>query len=182
MKRELVKFSGTDKLMLTPCENTLYELCALGLQKKKTLTVELKVPNSSCKIVCNYRVGQKELFDLVTTVVHQAPNTSCEIRIRGVLADGGISTYVGKVVVAKAARGAVARLDDKVLVIGSGIRNHAEPIMQIETNEVTAIHTTSISRIDAAQLYYLQSRGLAQKEAEKLLADAFLASPEANAL
>ncbi|MBU0649994.1 SufD family Fe-S cluster assembly protein [Patescibacteria group bacterium] len=182
MKKQLISFAHVDELTLAPVEDTLYELGALDLLEKKTLTVKLKVPSSSCKIVCNYRVGRKEFFDLTTTVVHQAPNTFCEIRIRGVLADGGISTYVGKVVVAKAARGAVARLDDKVLVIGSGIRNHAEPIMQIETNEVTAIHTTSISRIDAAQLYYLQSRGLAQKEAEMLLADAFLASSETDAL
>jgi len=93
------------------------------------------------------------------------------------LDDGGESRYVGKVVVQKTARGSDSRLEDRTLVIWDGIRNHAEPIMQIETDDVTASHASTTGRLDEHQLFYLQSRGLSRKEAGDVLVQAFLELP-----
>jgi len=90
------------------------------------------------------------------------------------LDDGGESRYVGKVVVQKTAHGSDSRLEDRTLVIGDGIRNHAEPIMQIETNDVTASHISTTGRVDEDQLFYLRSRGLSRVEAINFIVLGFL--------
>jgi Fe-S cluster assembly protein SufD len=48
--------------------------------------------------------------------------------------------------------------------------------MQIETDDVTASHSSFTGRVDKEQLYYLQSRGLSKEESQDLLVNAFLES------
>jgi len=175
MRKEVVNFNSSDVLTLAPVEDTLYTIRYDGNGRgQKALTVNLGVPNVSCRIYYGYKVSLGNVIDLVTMVVHEAPHTTSDTIIRGVLFDGGVSNYVGKVMVKKSARGSSSKLDDRVLVIGNATHNHAEPIMQIETNDVTASHASTTGRVDENQLYYLQSRGLSRDESQNLLVEAFL--------
>ena len=96
--------------------------------------------------------------------------------MRGVLYDKAKSTYIGEIVIDSRAQGSSSYLENAALVIGSATHNHTEPILKIEADDVSASHSSFTGRIDAGLLYYLQSRGMAITQAEKLLAKAFLAS------
>lgn len=174
MKKEILDFSKVDQLVLSPLEDVEYAIPFGAWVGQKSLVVNLERSSVSCKISCRYKASLGKVFDLVTAVVHKAPNTNSDTTIRGVLCDGGVSKYQGKVVIEKTAQGSVSKLDDKVLVVGEGTRNHAEPTMQIETNDVIASHASSTGRVDENQLYYLQSRGLSREESQALLVEAFL--------
>lgn len=177
MKRQDIEFKNIDVITLTPTEDMLYIiLCNGDGQGQKSLTVNLDVPNVACKIYCGYKISLGNTINLVTTIVHKAPATSCHTSIRGVLYDGGVSSYRGKVIIEQTATGATSRLEDRVLVVGKGTHNHAEPIMQIEANDVIASHASTTGRVDENQIYYLQSRGLSREESQDLLVDAFLTS------
>lgn len=179
MKKEVVNFNSADVLTLSPREDTLYNVCYDGSWKgQKSLIVNLEHPNVSCKIYCGYRVSLGNVIDLITTVVHKAPNTFCDTRIKGVLFDGGISNYRGKVVIERFAQGSSSYLENATLVVGNATHNHTEPTMQIEANDVSASHSSFTGRADENQLYYLQSRGLSKEESTELLVDAFLESIE----
>ena len=179
MNKENINFNNADVLTLSPREDTSYMLIFDGdWQGQKSLVVNLETPNVSCKIYCGYKVLPGTAVDLVTIITHKAANTSSDTAIRGALFNGGVSKYQGKVVIERTAQGSLSRLDDRVLVIGEGIHNHAEPVMQIEANDVSASHASSTGRVDENQLYYLQSRGLSYEESQKLLVDAFLAPLE----
>jgi len=175
MKKVNINFNSADALTLSPKEDTLYNIRYDGSKPgQKSLVVSLTIPNVSCTVYFGYKASLGTIIDLVTTVVHKAPYTTSDTEIEGVLYDGGISNYQGKVIVEKTARGSVSRLEDRVLVVGEGTHNHAEPVMQIETNDVTASHASTTGRVDENQLYYLQSRGLSRDESQDLLVDAFL--------
>ena len=175
MKKEVVDFNSADVLTLSPAEDTLYNIQYDGSRwGQKSLAVILSVPNVSCKLYCGYKLSLGNVLDLVTTVIHKAPNTVSDTTIRGVLFDGGVSNYQGKVIIEKTAQGSSSQLDDRVLVVGNATHNHAEPIMQIEANDVNASHSSSTSRVDKNQVYYLESRGLSREESQNLLIDAFL--------
>jgi Fe-S cluster assembly protein SufD len=175
MKKVVLNYIDTDKIVQSPTEDTQYLIKLDGdIQGQKSILVNLEVSGVSCKIVCGFKLSRGQTLDLTTTVIHKARGTRSETTIRGVLLAGSVSNYVGKVVIEKTANGSVSRVDDKVLVIGEGTRNHAEPVMQIETNDVIASHSSSTGRVDENQLYYLQSRGLSREEAQNLLVDAFL--------
>ena len=181
MRRIGLLYSNINHESFSPTEDTEYVINFPSGEKSteqscKSLVVKLETPNIICKINSACRIGKNQVFDLATSIVHIAPQTTSQTRIKVVLDDGGESRYVGKVVVQKTAHGSDSRLEDRTLVIGDGIRNHAEPIMQIENDDVTASHASTTGRLDENQMFYLQSRGLSYKEARDLLLSAFLAS------
>jgi Fe-S cluster assembly protein SufD len=53
-------------------------------------------------------------------------------------------------------------------------RSDANPILLIDENDVTAGHAASIGQVDPEDMYYLQSRGLDQDTAERLVIRGFL--------
>jgi ABC-type transport system involved in Fe-S cluster assembly, permease component len=59
-------------------------------------------------------------------------------------------------------------------MLSDNARADANPILLIDEYEVQAGHAASVSRVDQEQLYYLMSRGLEQKQAEKLMIRGFL--------
>jgi len=182
MKRIELLYSNISQENFSPTEDTEYVVNYSSgeestEQGQRLLVIKLETPDITCKINSACRIGKDQVFDLATSVTHTAPHTTSQTRIKVVLDDGGESRYVGKIIVQKTAHGANSRLEDRTLVIGDGIRNYAEPIMQIETDDVTASHASTTGRLDEHQLFYLQSRGLSHKEASDVLVQAFLELP-----
>ena len=174
MKKQILDFKNTNQLDLFPMEDTMYVISTDNWKDQKSLIVNLGYPNVSCKIRCGYKVSSGEVVNLITTIIHKAPNTSSDAIVRAVLFDGGVSNYIGKVIIKKSARGSLSNLENATLVVGEATHNHTEPIMQIETDDVTASHSSFTGRIGKEQLYYLMSRGLSLEESQGLLINAFL--------
>ena len=68
-----------------------------------------------------------------------------------------------------------AEQESRVLMLSEKARGDANPILLIDEDDVTAGHAASVGRVDPVQLYYLMSRGITQKEAERLVIHGFLA-------
>ena len=54
-------------------------------------------------------------------------------------------------------------------------RGDANPMLLIDEDDVMAGHAASVGRVDPLQLYYLMSRGISKKEAERLIIHGYLA-------
>ncbi len=63
---------------------------------------------------------------------------------------------------------------ERVLMLSEKARGDANPILLIDEDDVMAGHAASVGRVDELQLYYLMSRGLSRKEAERLVVHGFL--------
>ena len=50
-----------------------------------------------------------------------------------------------------------------------------QAILLIDEDDVTAGHAASVGRVDPLHLYYLMSRGISRREAERLIIHGFLA-------
>ncbi len=138
-------------------------------------------PGVTAELVGLYKLGKDTLgngekLDFVTIANHQVPNTSCQTTIKGVLLDGGESSYTGKIKIAKEAQQTSSFLHDAVLVAGENTKNRSDPMLEIEADDVKASHGASTGRIDENQLYYLQSRGLTKAEATKIILEGFFES------
>ena len=64
--------------------------------------------------------------------------------------------------------------ESRVLMLSEKARGDANPILLIDEDDVTAGHAASVGRVDPIQLYYLMSRGIPKKEAERLIIHGFL--------
>lgn len=72
------------------------------------------------------------------------------------------------------ARGAEAQQESRVLMLSTKARGDANPILLIDDNDVVAGHAASVGRVDEQKMYYLMSRGVDKKTAERLVIRGFL--------
>lgn len=92
----------------------------------------------------------------------------------GVALDESTLTFNGIGHILKDSKNSDAQQESRVLMLSDDARADANPILLIDEYEVQAGHAASISRVNQEQLYYLMSRGLESKQAEKLIIRGFL--------
>ena len=130
--------------------------------------------HSEVKVVAISSGRQVQGID--TRVTNMAPHSVGNILQHGVIRERGTLTFNGIGHILKGAKGADAQQESRVLMLSDKARGDANPILLIDEFEVTAGHAASAGRLDPDELYYLMSRGLPQKEAERLVTRGFLGS------
>ncbi|MGI8612586.1 MAG: Fe-S cluster assembly protein SufD [Nocardioidaceae bacterium] len=110
-------------------------------------------------------------------VDHNAPNTRSDVDYRGALQGKGAHTvWVGDVLIRKVAEGIQTYESNRNLVLTDGCRADSVPNLEIETGEIVgAGHASTTGRFDDLQLFYLQSRGVPEDEARRLVVYGFFA-------
>ncbi|WP_223591953.1 Fe-S cluster assembly protein SufD [Neobacillus bataviensis] len=127
-------------------------------------------------------VGRGEQTQNFTTkVVHFGKHTEGYILKHGVMKDSASSIFNGIGKIEHGASKSNAEQESRVLMLSEKARGDANPILLIDEDDVTAGHAASVGRVDPIQLYYLMSRGIPKKEAERLVIHGFLA-PVVNQL
>lgn len=110
-----------------------------------------------------------------THVEHIAKNTEGLIEHYGVAADESFLVFEGTGKIHKGMKESVAHQTNNGVVLGRYARLDANPLLLIDEYDVEASHGAAIGRIDEEQLYYLMSRGLSEKAAQRLIINGFLA-------
>lgn len=93
----------------------------------------------------------------------------------GVMKDSATAIFHGIGKIEHGATKSNAEQESRVLMLNKDARGDANPILLIDEDDVTAGHAASVGRVDPLHLYYLMSRGISQKEAERLIIHGFLA-------
>ncbi|MFC4651976.1 Fe-S cluster assembly protein SufD [Lactococcus nasutitermitis] len=116
----------------------------------------------------------KQTQGVNTRVTNYGKNSIGHILQNGVILDSGTLTLNGIGHIIHGASGADAQQSSRVLMLSDSARGDANPILLIDENDVTAGHAASIGQIDPEDLYYLQSRGLDEDTAKRLVIRGFL--------
>ena len=108
-------------------------------------------------------------------VHHDAPHTRSRVTYKGALQGAGARTvWVGDVLIRKVAEGIETYESNRNLVLTDGCQADSVPNLEIETGEITgAGHASATGRFDDQQLFYLQSRGIHEDEARRLVVHGF---------
>ena len=113
-------------------------------------------------------------FDIVTDLTHEAPHTTGHVLARGVLRESARTIFKGMIRIEPGAKNSNSYLAEHAMILSKKARADAIPGLEIETNEVKATHSGSVSQIDEEQVFYLMARGLTQSEAQRLIILGFL--------
>ncbi|WP_125763364.1 Fe-S cluster assembly protein SufD [Companilactobacillus hulinensis] len=111
-----------------------------------------------------------------TKVTNYGRHTIGHILQHGVILESSTLTFNGVGHIVKGARGSDAQQESRVLMLSRKARGDANPILLIDENDVTAGHAASVGRVNAEQMYYLMSRGIDEKTAQRLVIRGFLSS------
>lgn len=107
-------------------------------------------------------------------IEHKAPDTEGYIENYGVANNGSVLVFEGTGKINKNMKRSVARQSNRGIVLGKTSRLDANPLLLIDEFDVIASHGAAIGKMDEEQLYYLMSRGLTLKNAERLIINGFL--------
>src|SRR3982750_4802285 len=118
--------------------------------------------------------GHGQHQDAGAKIVHAAPNTTSNIFAKSISKDGGRSTYRGLLEVAKGATGVKSKVVCDALLLDEHSRSDTYPTIRIDENDANGGHEASVSKIGEEQLFYLQSHGLSEEEASKMIVNGFI--------
>lgn len=122
-----------------------------------------------------YFVDPGEHIEHRTMIVHNHPECRSRVIYKGALdGKGAHSTWVGNALIAPTAPGTDSYELNRNLVLTPGAIADSEPNLEIENgNIVGAGHASSVGRFDDEELFYLQSRGISEATARKLVVRGF---------
>ena len=108
-------------------------------------------------------------------VDHAVPHCSSNVLYKGALqGDDARTVWIGDVLIRAAAEGTETFELNRNLVLTDGARADSVPNLEIETGEIAkAGHASTTGRFDDEQLFYLQSRGIEEEEARRLVVRGF---------
>lgn len=107
--------------------------------------------------------------DINIKVLHIAEQTHSKVQVRSALFDDFSFSCFGSIEIEKGAKGSEAFLELKALLFSKKAHAKFDPSLQIRNKDVKAYHAATIGTVSDRDIFYLRSRGLSRKKAEKIL-------------
>ena len=122
-----------------------------------------------------YFVDPGEHIEHRTMVVHNYPECKSRVVYKGALeGPKAHSTWIGNALIKPTAPKTDSYELNRNLVLTAGAFADSEPNLEIENGDIVgAGHASSVGRFDDEELFYLQSRGIPESEARKLVVRGF---------
>ncbi|MDC6350532.1 Fe-S cluster assembly protein SufD [Zeaxanthinibacter sp. PT1] len=118
-------------------------------------------------------LGDKQHVDHHTLVHHRQPNCESHQDYKGIYGENSTGVFNGKIIVDKIAQKTNAFQQNNNVLVSDKATINTKPQLEIFADDVKCSHGCTIGQLDEDALFYLQTRGIPQKEARALLMYAF---------
>jgi Fe-S cluster assembly protein SufD len=146
----------------------------INLDGESKIEVVLAGENASVELVGLVIGKGSDEKSLEAYITHAAPNTKSNVNVRAVLRGKSQFDFRGSVKIEKGAKGADAYLRSDALLFDDAKMGDDTPALEILDPDVRAGHAATVGKVDEQMLFYLMSRGLTKRQAEKILIDGFI--------
>jgi Fe-S cluster assembly protein SufD len=110
-----------------------------------------------------------QLHDFRTVQDHVAPTTTSNLLFKGAVQDTSRAVYTGLIHIGKQAAGVNAFQTNRNVKLSAGAWAESVPNLEIENNDVHCSHASAVGPVDEDQRFYLESRGVPPRAAERLV-------------
>ncbi len=147
---------------------------AVGSRLTKNFSdLDLVGVGASGKMSGFYFTDGEQHLDHDTQQNHLAPNTFSDLLFKGALKEKSRSVWQGMVFVAADAQKTDGYQANRNLILSENARADSIPGLEISADDVRCSHGSTIGKIDPEPLFYLLSRGIPEKDAERLVVEGF---------
>jgi Fe-S cluster assembly protein SufD len=147
---------------------------AIGSRLTKNFTeLDLAGQGSTGRMSGFYFTDGNQHLDHDTQQNHFAPNTTSDLLFKGALKGKSRSVWQGMIYVAPGAQKTDGYQANRNLVLDDKARADSIPGLEILADDVRCTHGATVGKLEAEPLFYLKSRGIPQKEAERLVVEGF---------
>ena len=120
-----------------------------------------------------YFTDGSQHLDHDTQQNHLAPNTTSDLLFKGALKGKSRSVWQGMIYVAPGAQKTDGYQANRNLVLSDQSRADSIPGLEILADDVRCTHGATVGKLEQEPLFYLKSRGIPQKDAERLVVEGF---------
>jgi len=148
---------------------------------RMSATVRYDAPGGDAELLGLYFADEGQHLESRLLVDHAQPNCKSNVLYKGALQGDpdakkpdAHTVWVGDVLIRAEATGTDTFEVNRNLVLTDGARADSVPNLEIETGEIVgAGHASATGRFDDEQLFYLQARGIPEKQARRLVVRGF---------
>src|SRR5690606_20207051 len=134
----------------------------------------LMEPGAHGEVLSIAFAGRNQVQDAGGKAIHVAPHTTSQILSKSIAKDGGRSSYRGLLKVYPDANNSKSTVVCDALLLDEYSESDTYPYIEIEAPDVTVGHEATVSKVGDDQIFYLQSRGLTEDEANAMVVNGFL--------
>lgn len=136
------------------------------------LHVNLSGYQSSFDSKVAYLCQNDQILDMNHIVYHYGKKSECNMQVDGTLKDNAQKAYRGTIDLKKGCCGAKGHEMEETLLLSPKTVNKSLPVILCDEEDVEGEHGATIGRLSSDILFYMQSRGISEKEAEVLMSRA----------
>ena len=146
---------------------------AIGAQLSRYHLSVVLGEGAECAVDGLALLAGSQLADTHSCIDHAQPHGTSR-QLHKCIADGSAhAVFNGKVIVRPGAQRTDSAQSSRNLLLSSRAQIDTQPQLEIFADDVKCTHGATIGQLDAEELFYLQSRGLAEGAARQLLTYAF---------
>ena len=148
---------------------------SLGSELSRTnVEAGLAAPGSDSEMLGLYFADSNQVLDHHTLQDHLAPNAHSDLLYKGALRDESLAVFSGLIRVEPGAQKTDAYQTNRNLILGTDEAMAVSlPNLEIMADDVKCSHGSTTGQVDDVELFYLMSRGIPRREAEKLVVFGF---------
>ena len=140
---------------------------------RNNLTLHLNDQNIESHLYGLYLTAGTQLVDNHSEVHHKMPHCESNQLYKGVLFDKSRGVFNGKIYVYQDAQKTNAFQQSNNVLFSDTATVNAKPQLEIFADDVKCSHGTTIGQINKDAIFYLQSRGIGEVSAKKMMVNAF---------
>ena len=159
---------------------SLIQLVLGGLHTDASFHAELAGYQSKFVSDTAYICHENQYLDMNQTVVHTGKKTDCNMKTDGTVKDNATKTYRGTIDMVKGCSGSTGNEMETTLLLSPDAVVKAAPIILCGEDDISAEHGSTIGKLSPEMLFYMNSRGIDQNTAERLLTRAKISAAAAN--
>jgi Fe-S cluster assembly protein SufB len=137
-------------------------------------SVFLMEPGAKGDVLSVAFAGKGQHQDAGGKMVHVAPHTTSTITSKSISKAGGRTSYRGLIKVHPGCHDVKSFVKCDALLLDETSISDTYPYIECDEPDVNIGHEATVSKVSDEQLFYLQSRGIPQTEAETMIVNGFI--------
>ncbi len=149
----------------------------LGLGTRLTrndIVVNHNEGGSHAEIAGVYVPQNQQVVDFHTCIEHKIAHCTSNEVFRGIMNDKSKAIFNGRIHIHPQAQKTNAQLSNKNLLLTNTAEIYTKPELEIYADDVKCAHGATVAQLEEKARFYLQSRGISQREAEVMLSFGFI--------
>ncbi|MCR5650928.1 MAG: SufD family Fe-S cluster assembly protein [Lachnospiraceae bacterium] len=111
-----------------------------------------------------------QMLDMNYYIGHRGKKSLSTLGVKGALRDRAVKNFRGTIDLKHGAKGAKGNEQEETLLLSDGVQNKTLPLILCDEDDVEGSHGATIGRLSQEMLFYMQTRGFTEHEAQVLMA------------